>query len=95
VRKKSRWWTVAAGDAATGRKRIGGDGRQSGRGRVGLVGRIGRLRSQNVEWTAEITERQNTKRQATIANLISSRDFLYLFIINFYLLKISTLSIKK
>jgi hypothetical protein len=27
-----------------------------------------------VEWTAEIAEWQNTKRQATIANLISSRD---------------------
>jgi hypothetical protein len=74
VRKKSRWWTVAAGDAATGRKRIGGDGRQGGRGRVGLVGRIGRLKSQNVERMTEITERQNTKKQATIANLINSRD---------------------
>jgi hypothetical protein len=30
--------------------------------------------SRTVEWTAEIAEWQNTKRQATIANLISSRD---------------------
>jgi hypothetical protein len=29
-----------------------------------------------VEWTAEIAEWQNTKRQATIANLISSRDYM-------------------
>jgi hypothetical protein len=27
-----------------------------------------------VEWTTEIAEWHNTKRQATIANLISSRD---------------------
>jgi hypothetical protein len=27
-----------------------------------------------VEWTTEIVEWQNTKRQTTIANLISSRD---------------------
>jgi hypothetical protein len=62
VRKKSRWWTVAAGDAATGRKRIGGDGRQGGRGHVGLVGRNGRLRS------------QNGRTAGYLAALISSRD---------------------
>jgi hypothetical protein len=37
-----------------------------------------------VEWTAEIAEWQNTKRQATIANLISS-IYIYIYpIIIFY-----------
>jgi hypothetical protein len=36
-----------------------GGGRQGGRGRVGLVGRIERLRSQNGERTVEIAGWQN------------------------------------
>ena len=36
-----------------------GGGRQGGRGRVELVGRIGRLRSQNGERTVEIAGWQN------------------------------------
>jgi hypothetical protein len=42
---------------------------------VSTMGRQnGRLNDEMIEWTAEIAEWQNTKRQATIANLISSRD---------------------
>jgi hypothetical protein len=50
-----------------------GGGRQSGRGRVGLVGRIGQLRSQNGRTNG--LDCRMAERQATLAVLISSIDY--------------------